>query len=208
MECDLQCPDPLSDIGARAGNAVVQRSEAPAYQVDSSLYVWSPLNRHVVCWRYLGVSVGNDVMYRLEKDVEITGNGAARPRQMRCGLMVAVGVGLLLNCNCVLAELDASRILYHENYDELLAGLEEAGNAVAQERAARSAQLGTAYHKSEGFLEQKFGDETQVRGWEVLPKTYVGQTKVLDSWGVGIVIEKDDYVLGINNRRLSIGTKF
>lgn len=151
-------------------------------------------------------------MYRLErnveKNVEIIGHGAARPRQMVWGLMVVVGFGLLLNCTCVSAEPDASRILYHENYDELLAGLEQAGSAVAQGRAAQRAQLGTAYHKSEGFNEHKFGDETRVRGWEVLPKTYVGQTKVLDSWGVGVVIEKEDYVLGINNRRLSIGTKF
>jgi hypothetical protein len=147
-------------------------------------------------------------MYRLENNAESTGHGFAPPRQMVCGLVVAAGFGLLLNCTCASAQLDANRILYHENYDELLAGLEQAGSAVAQGRDARRAQLDEAYHKSEGFNEHRFGNETQVRGWEVLPKTYVGQTKVLDSWGVGIVIEKDDYVLGINNRRLSIGTRF
>jgi hypothetical protein len=150
-------------------------------------------------------------MCRLAKKVEVTGHGVARQRQMVCGLMVAVGFGLLMNDTCVSAELDANSIMYQHNYDNLLVSIEHAGNAVAWGHAARRARLGKTYQKSEGFEglnEHKFGDETQVRGWEVLPKTYVGQTKVLDSWGVGIVIEKDDYVFGINNRRLSIGTRF
>ena len=153
-------------------------------------------------------------MCRLAKNVEITGHGVAQPRQMVRGLMVAVGFGLLMNDTCVSAELDANSILYQHNYDNLLVSIAHAGNASARGHAAWRARLDKTYRKSEdlegleGLNEHKFGDETQVRGWEVLPKTYVGQTKVLDSWGVGIVIEKDDYVLGINNRRLSIGTRF
>ena len=55
-----------------------------------------------------------------------------------------------------------------------------------------------------GLTYLKATSELRVRGWEIRDNFYFGQTKVGNKWGLGILIERDSFVYGINNRGIQI----
>lgn len=54
-----------------------------------------------------------------------------------------------------------------------------------------------------GMVGYDFDGGFQVRGWKVLPKVYVGPTKLANEWGVGVLVRGEKYAWGINSERLS-----
>jgi hypothetical protein len=59
-----------------------------------------------------------------------------------------------------------------------------------------------------GLKKLKATGELRIRGWEVKDDFYIGHTKVGDRWGLGILIERDDYVYGINHRGIQVLKRF
>ncbi|MFQ5471212.1 MAG: hypothetical protein ACE5EH_13090 [Gammaproteobacteria bacterium] len=58
------------------------------------------------------------------------------------------------------------------------------------------------------FHDQKVSNDFQVRGWKLDSTMYVGHAKIGGEWGVGLVVDKGDYLYGINEKRVSIIKRF
>ncbi|HJN51636.1 MAG: hypothetical protein QGI68_00390 [Pseudomonadales bacterium] len=44
----------------------------------------------------------------------------------------------------------------------------------------------------------------KVRGWQLGDGVYFGQAKVGKKWGVGVIVDRGQYVYGINNRGIQL----
>jgi len=60
----------------------------------------------------------------------------------------------------------------------------------------------------EGFTEKRIAGDFRVRGWRVKKGMYLGQTKVSDTWGLGLVYEIDNTFYGVNHRGIQVLKKF
>jgi len=58
-----------------------------------------------------------------------------------------------------------------------------------------------------GIESMRFAD-IRVRGWRLSARAYVGQTRVGDRWGPGIVYRHGNTVYGLNNRGLQVTRHF
>ena len=58
-----------------------------------------------------------------------------------------------------------------------------------------------------GFERIKLGNDLKVRGWRI-GKTYIGQTRVADHWGLGFVVTHGDTVYGVNHRGFQFLRRF
>jgi len=58
-----------------------------------------------------------------------------------------------------------------------------------------------------GIESMRFAD-IRVRGWQISAKAYVGQTRVGDRWGPGIVYTHGNTVYGFNNRGIQVTRHF
>ena len=129
-------------------------------------------------------------------------------------MLAAVASASVTIC-CNATELDSTDIMYSREYRSVIDDLGKAAQQVNRDSSLLALQsLAKKRRKSRsladyaGLAQYKIDKNTRVRGWEVLPKTYVGQAKVMNQWGLGVVIDKDDYVFGINRNSLSIGKRF
>jgi hypothetical protein len=43
-----------------------------------------------------------------------------------------------------------------------------------------------------------------IRGWQLGDGVYFGQAKVGKKWGVGVIVDRGQYVYGINNRGIQL----
>lgn len=59
-----------------------------------------------------------------------------------------------------------------------------------------------------GLESRKITSEFRIRGFEVASNVYVGQTKVADSWGLGVVYERGDTYFGMNHRGIQVMKRF
>jgi hypothetical protein len=57
-------------------------------------------------------------------------------------------------------------------------------------------------------IRYKIDNNMKVRGWKLSPEIYVGNTKVNGEWGVGLLVDKGNYVYGLNNRQASFLWRF
>jgi hypothetical protein len=72
--------------------------------------------------------------------------------------------------------------------------------------------LPTAYEFSEqklaGFYRKKLSPNLRIRGWEIADSLYLGQAKVGDKWGLGMVLQKGNTAYGINHRGFQMMKRF
>lgn len=50
-----------------------------------------------------------------------------------------------------------------------------------------------------GYKQVKADKSIRVRGWEVKDRLYIGQTRVGDDWGVGMMYTKGNFAYGLND---------
>lgn len=50
-----------------------------------------------------------------------------------------------------------------------------------------------------GYKQVKADKSIRVRGWEVKDRLYIGQTRVGEDWGVGMMYTKGNFAYGLNN---------
>lgn len=62
--------------------------------------------------------------------------------------------------------------------------------------------------KSAGLYRKKLSSDFRIRGWEVTESLYLGQAKVGNKWGVGIVYEHGTTAYGINHRGVQMLKRF
>jgi hypothetical protein len=126
-------------------------------------------------------------------------------------LGLALGLALLPLDMARAVDPNSERMRYSDDYDEeyqkLLNNLTKNPRLTLPNDADRiSDSFAGLDRDSNDFSYHKFDHHTRVRGWQVSPNTYFGQAKVMDKWGVGVVVEKEDYVFGINKRSGSLST--
>jgi hypothetical protein len=122
---------------------------------------------------------------------------------------VALGLTMPFSETARAAEPYSERVMddeyhYDREYQAILDNL--SGNPrlrVGEDPGSISKSFSDLDDEPDGLGQHKFDRYTRVRGWQMSPNTYFGQAKVMDQWGVGVVMEKDDYVFGINSRGLS-----
>lgn len=51
-----------------------------------------------------------------------------------------------------------------------------------------------------GYQQLKIDKSMRVRGWKIKDKLYVGQTRVGNKWGVGMMMTQDSFAFGLNNK--------
>ena len=59
-----------------------------------------------------------------------------------------------------------------------------------------------------GFQRKNIAKDLRVRGWEISSGLYLGQAKVADKWGLGVVYERGDMAYGINHRGIQVMKRF
>ncbi len=59
-----------------------------------------------------------------------------------------------------------------------------------------------------GFERKNIAKNLRIRGWEISNRLYVGQAKVANKWGIGLVYDHGATVFGINHRGLQILKRF
>ncbi len=58
------------------------------------------------------------------------------------------------------------------------------------------------------FTRKRYARDLRIRGWEIKDGVYLGQTKVSDQWGLGLVYESGDTFYGVNHRGIQVLKKF
>lgn len=58
------------------------------------------------------------------------------------------------------------------------------------------------------LIRYKIDNNFKVRGWKLSPEIYFGNAKINGEWGVGLLIDKGDYVYGFNNTQASFMWRF
>lgn len=67
----------------------------------------------------------------------------------------------------------------------------------------------TSFHKrAAGIDKYKMSKGLRVRGWQFGNRVYFGQAKVGKKWGVGVIVDRGQYVYGINNRGIQLLRRF
>lgn len=59
-----------------------------------------------------------------------------------------------------------------------------------------------------GLYRKKLSSDFRIRGWEVADSLYLGQAKVGDKWGFGMVFQKGNTAYGINHRGIQMMKRF
>lgn len=63
----------------------------------------------------------------------------------------------------------------------------------------------TSFHnRAAGIDQYNTGKGLRVRGWQFGNGVYFGQAKVGKKWGVGVIVDRGQYVYGINNRGIQL----
>ena len=75
---------------------------------------------------------------------------------------------------------------------------------------AASADVRYDFHETRvvGFERKKITKDLRIRGWKISDGLYLGQAKVADKWGLGVVYERGDVAFGINNRGIQVMKRF
>ena len=124
---------------------------------------------------------------------------------------LAFGFLLLSNTNCQAAGLGDFSTFYKQENLKIPEHLEENIDLPSINLRSPGKHFGGKNHQSywlKELIEHKFNKDIRVIGLEVGSSVYLGQTKLSGQWGVGVVIDKKDYLLGINSRSLSIMKRF
>jgi hypothetical protein len=58
------------------------------------------------------------------------------------------------------------------------------------------------------FKVLQFSKEIKIRGFKMSEHIYFGHAKIAGKYGLGLVVDKNDYAWGINHRGISISKKF
>jgi len=59
-----------------------------------------------------------------------------------------------------------------------------------------------------GFYRKKLSSDFRIRGWEISDSLYLGQAKVGDKWGLGMVFQNGNTAYGINHRGIQVMKSF
>jgi len=54
----------------------------------------------------------------------------------------------------------------------------------------------------------KMSKDLRIRGWQFSDKVYFGQAKVGKKWGIGVIVDRGQYVYGINNQGIQVLRRF
>ena len=75
---------------------------------------------------------------------------------------------------------------------------------------AASADARYDFHETRvaGFERKKITKDLRIRGWKISDGLYLGQAKVANKWGLGVVYERGDVAFGINNRGIQVMKRF
>ncbi len=65
-------------------------------------------------------------------------------------------------------------------------------------------RTGNIQQRTRGIDKYRVSKGLKVRGWHIGDKVYFGQAKVGKKWGVGVIIDRGQYVYGINNRGIQL----
>lgn len=58
------------------------------------------------------------------------------------------------------------------------------------------------------IVRYKVDKNFRVRGWKLSPEVYFGNAKVNGEWGLGLLVDKGDFVYGLNNTQASFMWRF
>lgn len=86
-------------------------------------------------------------------------------------------------------------------YTEIPQGGFKTNLNIAQQPRQASAFTGVKTQKANplGYQQVKPDKSIRVRGWEVKDRLYMGQTRVGDDWGVGMMYTSGNFAYGVNN---------
>ena len=64
------------------------------------------------------------------------------------------------------------------------------------------------FRDNANFERKNMGRTLKIRGWEIIDKVYLGQTKIGKKWGFGVVVDHGNVQYGINHTGIHLQRRF
>lgn len=147
-------------------------------------------------------------------ETQVIGMNRSAPRNMSKKTILAVTLCSALFSRASLAELNLTITASEPQQKHVSSTSDPVGNPFGDPFGNPvgdpfSDPFSISFHKrAAGIDKYEMSNGLRVRGWQFGNRVYFGQAKVGRKWGVGVIVDRGQYVYGINNRGIQLLRRF